>query len=135
MEAGNRYTLIQGRVLVTKRDDPNHPLYTLVPIAGRDRDTYYPPAMIAQYNETAQMQHAEAQEQRVRNQPLVRKIGAHICKEQGAIVYAGYVEKIAEDKVQIRVSTAVMKQNRFVSPAGFQPSIIWDDPTNWDLCE
>jgi len=135
VEAGNRYTLLEGRIAVTRRDDPEHLLYTLVPIAGRDRDTYYPPAMIAQYNDTVQMQRAEAQEQRVWNQPLVRKIGAHICKEQGAIVYAGYVEQIADDKVQIRVASAAMKQNRQASPAGFQPNIIWDSPSNWDLCE
>jgi len=135
VEAGYRYTLIHGHILATKRDDPAQVLYTLVPIAGRDSDTYYPPAMIAQHNETVQMQRAEAQEQRVRNRPLVRKIGAHICKEQGAVVYAGYVEQIAEDKVQIRVASAAMKQNRLVSPVGFQPNIIWDSPSNWDLCE
>ena len=135
VEAGNRYTLSHGQILVTRRDDPSRLLYTLVPIGGGDPSAYYPPAMIAQHAESVQMQRAEAEAQRIRNQPLVRKIGAHICKEQGAVVYAGYVEQIAEDKVQIRVSSAVMKQNRFVSPAGFQPGIIWDNPSNWDLCE
>ncbi len=135
VEAGNRYTLAQGRIVVTKRDDPEHLLYNLVPIAGRDRDAYYPPAMIAQYNDSVRMQQAEAEQQRIRNRPLVRKLGAHICKEQGGFVYAGYVEQVAEEKVQIRVASAFVKQNRYVSPAGFQPSIIWDSPLNWDLCE
>ncbi len=135
VEAGNRYTLAQGGIVVTKREDPGHILYNLVRIAGRDPSAYYPPAAIAQYDENVRQQRAEAEEQHVRNQPLVRKIGAHICRQQGAFVYAGYVERVVDEKVQIRVAQAYTKQNRYISPAGFEPSIIWDVPSNWDLCE
>ncbi len=135
VEAGNRYTLAEGRIVVTTRNDPSHLVYDLVRIAGRDPSAYYPPSAIAQYNENARMQQAEAEQQRIRNRPLVRKIGAHICKQQGAFVYAGYVEHVTDDRVQIRVASASAKENLYVSAAGFQPSIIWDSPLNWDLCE
>lgn len=85
----------------------------------------------------------EAQEtamrQRLNNLPLVRKIGARICNTRGTareqIVYVGYVERLADEKVQIRISEAYFKGAPILSPSGFEPKIIWDFPTNWDLCE
>lgn len=75
-------------------------------------------------------------EQRRRNLPKVRKIGARICREHGAgIVYVGYVEAMTDDKVQIRVADAMLKGSPGVRPGGFAPSIIWDSPLEWDLCE
>jgi hypothetical protein len=82
------------------------------------------------------------QQTKRRNLPLIRKIGAQICKNETVqvgytpidVVYVGYVEGITDDKVQIRVSRAYFKSNPSVSPGGFSPSIIWDDPMNWDLC-
>lgn len=82
------------------------------------------------------------QQTKLRNLPLIRKIGAQICQngmvrvgyEQIKVVSVGYVEGITDDKVQIRVSRAYFKSNPSVSPGGFSPSIIWDDPMNWDLC-
>jgi hypothetical protein len=75
-------------------------------------------------------------EQRKRNLPLVRKIGARICQERNqGIIYIGYVEAIAEEKVQIRVADAQLKGNPAMRPGGFSPTIIWESPMQWDLCE
>lgn len=80
---------------------------------------------------------------KLRNMPMVRKIGAKICQtgmvrmgyEPVKVVSVGYVERMTDDKVQIRLSNAYFKSNPTLSPGGFLPSIIWDDPMNWDLCE
>ena len=86
----------------------------------------------------------EAQRQtKLKNLPLIRKIGAQICQhgtvrmgyEQVKVVSVGYVEGITDDKVQIRISRAYFESNPSVSPGGFSPSIIWDYPMNWDLCQ
>ncbi|WP_303285327.1 hypothetical protein [Marinobacter sp. SS8-8] len=68
----------------------------------------------------------------------VREIGARICRvEEGrsGVVYVGYVERIAESKVQIRVANSYFKDATYSRPAGFEPSIIWDYPANWQRCE
>jgi hypothetical protein len=86
----------------------------------------------------------EAQRQaKLKSLPLIRKIGAQICQrgtfrvgyDQMKVVSVGYVENITVDKVQIRVSRAYFESNPSVSPGSFSPSIIWDNPMNWDLCE
>ncbi len=79
-------------------------------------------------------------ERKRNNLPLVRKVGARICQEQDqergqVVIYVGYVEALAEEKVQIRVSGAHYKNMPTARPGGFSPSIIWDSPMNWDLCE
>jgi hypothetical protein len=75
-------------------------------------------------------------EQRKRNLPVVKKIGARICQELGGgVINVGFVEGIAEEKVQIRISKAYFKNNPNASPGGFSQSIVWDSPMNWDLCE
>lgn len=79
---------------------------------------------------------------KLKDLPLIRKIGAQICKrgtvqvgyEQMEVVSVGFVEGITDDKVQIRVSRAYFASNPSLSPGGFSPSIIWDYPMNWDLC-
>jgi len=79
---------------------------------------------------------------KVKGLPLIRKIGAQICQlgtvrlgnEQMKVVSVGYVEGITDDKVQIRVSRAYFESNPNLSPGGFSPSNIWDDPMNWNLC-
>jgi hypothetical protein len=74
-------------------------------------------------------------EQRKRDQPLIRKIGARICQERGqGVIYIGYVEGITDDKVQIRISDAQFKGSPENRPGGFSPTIIWDSPMQWDLC-
>ena len=68
--------------------------------------------------------------------PRMRKIGARICRQRGTgIVYVGYVEAITDDKVQIRVADAFPAGHPGVRVGGFSPSIIWDSPMEWDLCE
>ena len=89
-------------------------------------------------------------EKRTKNLPLVKKIGTRICQEKTesekrpgysnpfVYVYVGYVESMTEDKVQIRISDAYLKgsmPSQKSRPNGFSPSIIWDSPMNWDLCE
>jgi len=76
-----------------------------------------------------------ALEKRKQNLPLVRKVGTRICQTKSELgmrlVYTGYVEQVAEEKVQIRVAT---EEGRRFGKA-FTPSIIWDNPLNWELCE
>lgn len=84
----------------------------------------------------------EQRQKKLKNLPLIRKFGAEICQrgtvrvgyEQMTVVTVGYVEGISDNKVQIRVSRSYFESSPSVSPGGFSPSIIWDDPMNWDLC-
>ena len=78
----------------------------------------------------------QAKQNRIANAPLVRKIGARICQPgRNGLVYVGYVERIADEKVQIRVVEAIFPKQLGARLADFQSSIIWDHPENWDLCE
>lgn len=73
---------------------------------------------------------------RRQNLPLIRKIGARICQSRGdGFVYVGYVEGLADEKVQIRVAEAHVSWNPNMHPGNFSPSIIWDSPMQWNLCE
>ena len=80
-------------------------------------------------------------DERERNLPLVRRVGAKVCRisespsSKASTVYMGYVERVEESKIQIRVTRAVIEQLPGYAPPGFQPEIIWDYPTNWLLCE
>lgn len=74
-------------------------------------------------------------EQRQRDQPMIRKLGAHVCQEAGrGIIYSGYVAKLTEDKVQIHIAEAHFKGNPSLRPGGFVPTTIWASPMQWDLC-
>ena len=73
--------------------------------------------------------------ERKRNLSLVRKIGARVCLSTGRVDFVGYVEGLAEHKIQIRVSEASYINARLIRVAGFSPHIIWDDPLRWELCE
>lgn len=65
------------------------------------------------------------------------KIGARICQENGGIRYVGFTEGVSADtgKIQIRIADAMVGGNPRMRPGGFQPSIIWDTPDDWELCE
>lgn len=65
------------------------------------------------------------------------KIGARICRIEGSIRYIGFTEAVSPDngKIQIRVADAQLGGREGSRPGGFQPSIIWDNPDRWDLCE
>ena len=78
---------------------------------------------------------AKLMEIRKNNLPHVRKIGARICKNENGTTSVGFVEALAEEKVQIRITESHSQNDQFLKPSSFTPSIIWDDPMNWDLCE
>lgn len=68
----------------------------------------------------------------------VREIGAKICKvEEGrdALVHVGFVERLAENKIQIRVVDAYYRERTWARPVGFESLIIWDYPISWQRCE
>lgn len=69
-----------------------------------------------------------------KQQPLVRKLGAKICKKDVGYIYTGYVEQVTDDKVKVSLASAVDPTNAYPRP-GFAPSMIWDNPDKWDLCE
>lgn len=74
-------------------------------------------------------------EQRQRDLPMIRTVGAHVCQEAGrGIIYSGYVERLTDDKVQIRIAEAYFKGNPSLRPGGFIPTTIWASPMQWDLC-
>jgi hypothetical protein len=78
----------------------------------------------------------EITERRQREQPLMRKVGAHVCKElDRGIIYSGYVESVADEKVRINISSAVYKNSPNLSPGGFRPFTIWESPMQWYLCD
>lgn len=65
------------------------------------------------------------------------KIGARICQDNGGVRYVGFTEGVSDDtgKIQIRIADAMVGGNPRMRPGGFQPSIIWDTPDAWELCE
>lgn len=75
--------------------------------------------------------------------PVMRQIGTRICRVsidsalQSEIRFVGFTEGVSPDngKIQIRVSSASIVGAQNLSPGGFQPHIIWDDPMNWSLCD
>lgn len=79
---------------------------------------------------------AAVQQTRQANLTKVRRIGTKICQERaGNLINVGYVEGITAEKIQIRISDVYSMDMHSIRPANFQPSIIWDSPMNWDLCE
>lgn len=74
-------------------------------------------------------------EQRRQDQVLIRKIGAQVCQEFGhGMIYVGYIERVANEKVKIRISDAHLKGDSTIHLRGFTSSIIWDSPMKWDIC-
>jgi len=65
-----------------------------------------------------------------------REIGTKLCKRAGRTTFIGYTERVSPDngKIQIRVAAQVLTSAPSLSAGGFEGSIIWDDPTGWDLC-
>lgn len=70
--------------------------------------------------------------------PQIQQIGASVCKDvnsrRGEIRYFGYVEGMANTRIQIRVAEAQIVGTT-LSPGGFKPSIIWDQALNWFPCQ
>lgn len=71
------------------------------------------------------------------NNSSKQKIGTRICKAQGSTVFIGYTEKVSPDngKIQVRISDASSGGPNGRSMDDFKETIIWEDPTLWDLCE
>jgi hypothetical protein len=136
-------------VKVYDRFDRKNHLYDLSPTANSSvflapdaakQDHAKQQAALAATFAAEQEEKAAAQaviiERRRSNLPLVRKVGTRICQDQGnGVMYVGYVEGLAEEKVQIRISDAFFMKMPNAHPGGFSPSVIWDSPLNWDLCE
>jgi hypothetical protein len=64
-----------------------------------------------------------------------RKIGARLCRQEGLSTVIGYVEALADEKVQIRISESYLTKSPGYQAGDFQQRIIWDYPDNWLLCE
>src|SRR5471032_1039154 len=74
-------------------------------------------------------------EQRQRDQVMIRKVGARVCQEGDRdIIYTGYVEKVADDKLQIRIAEVHFKGSLSLHPSGFTATTVWESPMQWDLC-
>ena len=148
-KAGLAYLFVdQNTVQVYDRFDRTKHIYDLSPSGNSyfvtpeeasqlvDKKLAAMSAAAAAEREARAANQAALLERRKNNLPLVRKIGTRICQDQGdGVIYTGYVERLAEEKVQIRISSAFFKAVPSSSPKGFTPSIIWDSPMNWDLCE
>lgn len=69
----------------------------------------------------------------------MRATGARVCMDKttpyGAVTYIGFVENLAPEKAQIRVSSAHFRDAPSLSPGGFSSTIIWDNLHSWRLCE
>jgi len=77
----------------------------------------------------------QVSEQRQRDQVMIRKVGARVCKEGGGdIVYTGYVEKITDDNLQVRIAEAHFRGNPSLHPGGFTATIVWESSMQWGLC-
>lgn len=135
-EAGNRYVLRSDEsILVTDRSDPNDRIVDKLALVG---DEYVTRKVKKDYDLAQQNQMVIATvdkyERRKQNLHLIRKVGTKVCKTQGQFLYIGFVERVAEDKIQIRIADAVVEQNHNLKIGGFAQSIVWDNPLNWDLC-
>jgi hypothetical protein len=76
-----------------------------------------------------------AEEERLsRERPAKRQLGTAVCRVEGGIRYAGWVERVEAERIQIRVGSAVLANAPSVSPSGWQPQIIWAPIDAWSLC-
>jgi hypothetical protein len=147
-KAGMSYKFVnESQIEVYDRFNLKKPLYNLTPSANSvfvtpeeakqiydERQKVLAAQMDAQNKVKAAAQLALT-ERRKKNVPLVRKIGARVCQErERGMIYVGYVEGLAEEKVQIRYSESHEKGST-LQARGFQPTIVWDSPMNVDICE
>ncbi|HQS58826.1 MAG: hypothetical protein B7Y56_10410 [Gallionellales bacterium 35-53-114] len=135
-EAGNRYVLRTDEpILVTDRTDPNDRIVDKLYLVG---DEYVTRKEKKEYDRRVinniVIATAEKMERRKQSLPLIRKVGAKVCKPLGEIIYIGFVENFTEDKIQIRLVDAVLAINYNVKLGSFTPNTIWDNPLNWDIC-
>lgn len=88
----------------------------------------------------AEQQSREAKRQReqdIADRPMKTMIGAKLCRENGGFVETAFTEAVNPygNKVQLRIVDNSHRGEGRLRPGGWQPSIIWDFPENWRLCE
>lgn len=67
--------------------------------------------------------------------PTMRQRGTRVCRQEAGNTWVGYVEDSTDAKLQIRVVNAFNTRVPQFQVGGFQPHIIWDVPSRWELCE
>lgn len=140
-QAGYLYRLMPNRtILVLDRNDQNQrKVDELTPVnqngvveyLNREDRLGYAREVVKE----AQAARAELIAKRKQNLPFVKRLGTRICQVRGEFLHVGFVEGITEDKIQIRVVEALINSNRSMRLSNFTPTIIWDSPLEWDLCE
>lgn len=67
------------------------------------------------------------------------KRGTKICKDfkqgYGEYVYIGFLEDKTDEKMKISIVEAADRRNHSYTFADFRPSVIWDRPNGWYVCE
>lgn len=65
------------------------------------------------------------------------EIGAQLCKTESGVIYTGFTEAVSPDngRLKIQIVQARLVGARNLSPGGFQPTMTWASPDDWDLCE
>lgn len=84
--------------------------------------------------EIAALAAAEA-DRRAAMLPTMRQRGTRVCRVEGGNTWVGFVEDSTDAKLQIRVVSAFNTRVPQYQVGGFQPHIIWDVPSRWDLCD
>jgi hypothetical protein len=81
---------------------------------------------------------AEDQERRrlehERTLPLKRTIGTRVCRDEAGWRSVGFVEAVADQKVQIRIVDVRSVKNPSMAPGAWIP-IVWAHPIDWTVCE
>lgn len=83
--------------------------------------------------------HYAAREKEKQDAVLKKQMGTRVCKDvfsrTSNLTYVGYIEKVTDLKIQIRISDALIRGRQILRPDGFQSSVVWDYPLNWYVCE
>lgn len=99
-------------------------------LAALRRVGYVPPDILA----TQQAQSIVAEADRLqREMPLLTKRGTRVCKERRGFIFYGFVEDVLPDQSKIKIS--VNGTTIGMTPGGWQPEAIWDQPQLWHVCE
>lgn len=91
---------------------------------------YVPPDVLA--TEQARNDASEADRLR-REMPLLTKRGTRVCKERRGFIFYGFVEDVLPDQSKIKIS--VNGTTIGLTPGGWQPETVWDQPQLWRVCE
>ena len=93
-------------------------------------------------NEQIQREEAMAREMYLQNEREqrelrgreVKSVGDQICRKASWWIDIGFVERVENGKLQIRIVRAQSPNNPSMVPGGFRETIIWDVPENWYRC-